>query len=75
MNEDLDKPIELTIEDIDKFYEKLMNGEFDIKMKPCFKCGKEHFPNYGHHLCECDECFFSRFPKKQVEAFYRSFLE
>ncbi len=75
MMDDIDKPTELTNQDIDKFVKKLMDGDFDIKPKPCFKCGKEHFPNYGNLLEECDECFFARFPKDQVGDFYKSFFE
>jgi hypothetical protein len=75
MSDDLDKPTELTREDLDAFAKRLLNGDFDIKMRSCFSCGKEYFPNYGHHLMECDECYFARFPKDQVQAFYRSFLE
>ncbi len=69
------KPPELTCADIDKFCDDLMSGAYDIKEIPCFKCSKDHFPNYGRHLMECDECYFSRFPKEQVEAFCRSFLQ
>lgn len=69
-----DKPTELTSDNIDKFVEKMMNGDFDIKQQECFSCGKKHFPNYGHHLWECDECYFARFPKDKVEEFYRSFF-
>lgn len=70
-----DEPTVLTCKDIDNFAEKLLNGDFDIKQKVCFNCSKEHFPNYGHHLGECDECYFARFPKDKVEKFYRSFFE
>lgn len=70
-----DKPTELTSNDIDKFVQDLENGKYIIKMKQCFKCEKEHFPNYGSYLSECDECYFSRFPKEQVRQFFRSFLE
>ena len=69
-----DAPTLLTIEDIDNFFNKMMNGEFDLKERECWKCGKNHFPNYGGHLQECDECFFSRFPKEEREKFYRSFF-
>ncbi|MCF1193325.1 hypothetical protein LRR18_17180 [Mangrovimonas sp. AS39] len=69
----MDKPTELTSEDIDKFVENLMNSE--IKKNNCFKCGKRYFGGYGHHISECDECWFSRFPKEQVTEFYRSFFE
>ena len=68
-----DYPTELTIQDIDNLVKKFMNGDFDIKKRECFTCSKEFFPNY--HDFECDECFFSRFPEKEVERFYRSFFE
>lgn len=74
MNDPNDMPTEFTATDIDKVTEMLSNGYFDLKQKPCWKCSKEHFPNYGHHLQECDECYFARFPKEEVEAFYRSFF-
>ncbi len=67
-------PTEVTMEDIDNFIHKLMTDE--IKPKKCFKCSKEYwFGSYGDHIGECDECWFSRFPKEEVEAFYRSFFE
>lgn len=67
-----DKPTELTCEDVDKFVEKMMNGDFDIKKRSCWECSKDFFPNY--HDMECDECYFSKFPKEQVQAFYRRFF-
>lgn len=67
------KPTELTAEDINKFFEKLMTEE--IKMRQCWKCSKEHFPNYGSFLNECDECYFEKWPKQEREAFYRSFFD
>ncbi len=69
-----DEPTELTAEDIDKFMEKLMNGDLDLKPRPCFSCSKNHFPSYGSAVGECDECWFKRFPKDQVKEFYRSFF-
>lgn len=73
MSEDFDKPTEITREDIDKFLEKLKE---EIKKHTCFKCSKEYLGGgYGHHIGECDQCWFSRFPKEEVEAFFRSFLE
>jgi len=69
------KPTEITRDDVDKFFNDLMNGEYDVKQRPCFKCGAKHFPNYGWCLDECDECYFSRFPNEEREAFFRSFLE
>lgn len=73
MTDNLDKPTEITVDDLDRFLEIYMNKE--IKPNVCFKCNKEYFGSYGHHISECDECFFSRFPKEQVRAFYRSFFE
>lgn len=67
-------PTVLTAADIDRFVENIMKAE--IKPHNCFKCGKEYyFDSYGHHIGECDECWFSRFPKEQVKEFYRSFFE
>lgn len=68
---DEDAPTIITREDIDKFVEQLMN--FEIKEHVCFGCGKSFFRNYDY--MKCDECFFSQFPKEDVERFYRSFLE
>lgn len=68
-----DKPTEITRDDIDKFVEKSMTEE--IKPHKCFKCDKEYyFDSYGHHIGECDECWFSRFQKEEVQSFYRSFF-
>lgn len=69
----MDKPTELTVEDIDNFVNKMMNGDFDMKYRPCWKCSKEFLPNYDD--VKCDECYFSQFPKEQVQEFYRSFFE
>jgi hypothetical protein len=70
----MDKPTEITIEDINKLADMLMNSE--IQKKHCFKCNKSYcLDSYGDHIGECDECWFSRFPKEQVEEFYRSFFE
>jgi DNA-directed RNA polymerase subunit RPC12/RpoP len=67
-------PTVLTVGEIDKFFEKLMTQE--IKPHQCVKCGKEYyFDSYGDHIGECDECWFSRFPKEERQAFYRSFFE
>lgn len=69
-----DKPTEISADDIDKVFEKLMIQE--IKSYECFKCSKGYYGgSYGHHIGECDECWFSRFPKEQVKAFCRSFFE
>lgn len=69
-----DKPTELTKEDIDKFFNGLMNGDYDAKPRFCLNCSKSHFPSYGSSVGECDECWFDRFPKEQVQEFYRSFF-
>ena len=69
-----DKPTQITRSDIDKVFERLMNGDYDRKPTTCWTCGKEHFSTYGECFNECDECFFSRFSKDQVEEFYRSFF-
>lgn len=47
----------------------------EIKEITCFKCSEPHLPNYGYHVGECDECFFSRFTKEQREKFYRSLFK
>lgn len=74
MSSECDKPTEITQQDIDTFFNKLMTEE--IKKHQCFKCSKEYYGgSYGHPISECDECWFSRFPKKEVHAFYRSFFE
>ncbi len=67
------QPTELTAKNIETFFEKLMNEE--IRKHHCFKCSKEYYgASYGHHIGECDECWFSRFPKEEREAFYRGFF-
>ena len=68
-------PTILTTADIDSFFEKCKSGQFDIKKKPCFKCGNEYFPNYGGSIGECDECYFARWPEEERKSFYRSFFE
>lgn len=69
-----DNPTELTEKDIDKCCEMLMNSE--IKPNICLKCSKKYYlGSYGNHIGECDECWFSRFPKDEVKDFCRSFLE
>ena len=74
MTEQIDfGPTELTLADIDRFVEMYMSEE--IRGHECFSCGKIYYGGYGHHMCNCDECFFKRFPKEQVERFCRSFLE
>lgn len=68
-----DEPTEITSADLDKCIDMLMNSE--IKAHECFKCSKRYFGgSYGHHIGECDECWFNRFPKDQVKEFYRSFF-
>lgn len=66
-------PTVLTDEDIKRFVEKLKTEE--IKKHKCFNCVKEYYFSYGNHIGECDECWFSRFPKEQIEDFCRSFFE
>ena len=69
-----DEPTQLTASDIDKFVESIMNSE--IQTHACGKCAKTYIhDSYGHHIGECDECWFSRFPKEEVGRFYRSFFE
>jgi len=65
-----DEPTFLTSTDIDNFFAKIMNGDFDSKMIPCWTCGKQHFPSYGSLVYECDECWFKRFPEEDVKEFY-----
>ncbi len=70
----MNKPTEITHKDIDNLVNQLMSSE--LKPNTCFKCSKEYyFDSYGHHINECDECWFSRFPKEEREAFFRSFFE
>ncbi len=69
------KPTELTIEDVEAFVAGLNRGDYDPKIVKCWVCDVDHFPNYGHRLGECDECFFSRFSPKARRKFYMSFLE
>lgn len=63
---------EITADDIDQFVNQLMKSE--IKQWNCLKCNKLYIISYGQHLQECDECYFSRFDKKDVEAFCRRFF-
>ena len=63
-----DSPTILTREDIDK---ALMN--FELKKRKCLSCAQEFYANYSRE--ECDECFFSKFPKEERDKFYRSFFE
>lgn len=59
---DLDfTPTEITAKDIDNFLEKLMNGDYCMKPRPCFTCSKNFIPSYND--MDCDERWFSRFPK------------
>lgn len=68
-----DNPTEITIEDIDKALNIVL--AYELKEKTCSRCGKNcYFYNYGQHLRECDECYFSRFPKEEREKFFRSFF-
>lgn len=69
-----DEPTELTVEDIDKLFDELLNLE--IKEKTCSSCGKGYYlDSYGYMFWECHECYFKRWPKEEREAFYRSFFE
>ena len=68
------EPTILNASDIDRFVESLMNSE--IKKHQCYKCSKEYYEgSYGHQIGECDECWFAHFPREEVQAFHRSFLE
>lgn len=74
MTDDFDKPTEITREDIEKCFNEMMKSE--IREKTCLSCGKKFYlDSYGHGFGECDECYFSRWPKKAREAFFRSFFE
>lgn len=73
MSEIDDSPTELTQNDVEEFFQKFLNGDYDLKPRPCFGCSKLFIPNCSD--MECDECWFSRFPKDQVEAFCRTFFE
>lgn len=75
MKKDDDTPTELTLSYINNFIEKINKNELDIKFIPCSSCGKEYLPSYGEFFCECDECWFKRFPKEQIKDFYKSFFE
>lgn len=60
-------PLVTNRENIDKFVEKLMTQE--VKPSHCLKCQKEYwFNSYGHHMGQCDECWFFRFPKEEREV-------
>lgn len=69
--DEITKPTELTRDDIDKFFNKLITTE--IKSFKCVKCSNDFYRNYD--MCLCDECYFAQFPKEVVERFCRSFLE
>lgn len=64
-------PTEITREDIENFVANMMTAE--IQKKNCWNCSKDFLPSYSSEVC--DECFFSKFPKKERDKFYRSFLE
>ncbi len=68
----MDEPTVITVEDIDNFFSKMMNGDFDIKIRNCMSCSKDFFPNYDY--ANCDECFFSRWPEEERVNFFRSFF-
>lgn len=73
--EENNEPTEITAKEVDEFVKMFERGDFEVKQRPCRSCGKDHFPNYGFHIDECDQCFFKRFPEKQKRAFFRSFFE
>lgn len=68
-----DKPTELTQEDIDKYISSLTNSL--IEKFECIKCSKEYFNSYGHHISECDQCYFEAFNKEVVIKVCKSYLE
>ena len=69
-----DEPTQCSADDFQKVVDMLMNSE--IQTYECRKCDKKYIhDSYGHHIGECDECWFARFPKDEVIAFYRSFFE
>jgi hypothetical protein len=70
--EEIDKPTELTISDIDKFVKTLMNSE--IPIHKCLKCSKEFIGGFGVEIGYCDQCYFDQFPKEVVEKFIQSFF-
>jgi DNA-directed RNA polymerase subunit RPC12/RpoP len=53
----------------------ILNWNFNPKPKTCVSCGEERFFTYGANFSECEECYFKRFPKEDVEKFYRRFFE
>ena len=63
-------PTELTIEDIHKALEALKNYTM---IRRCWGCSKEFLPNYSGE--ECDQCYFDKFPKDQVTAYYKSIIK
>jgi hypothetical protein len=65
-----DQPTELTVQDLQKFYEFLINDT--IKLHKCWNCSKDFLRNYSYELC--DDCFFDQFPKDEVQKFMRNFL-
>ena len=74
MSDELDKPTEITLSDIESFFDKLMNSE--NSEKTCSNCNKKYyFDSYGYLFMECDECYFKRWPKEERETFFRSFFE
>jgi hypothetical protein len=63
---------EITKEDMDKFVNNLLKNE--ITLKKCSICNKKYLHSYGENFQECDECFFKRFPKEEVQKFCKSFF-
>lgn len=65
-------PTTITCEDIDRVLADYCDR--DIQQHSCINCSKKYIGSYGHHIGVCDECWFSKFPKKQVQEFCRSFF-
>ncbi len=66
-------PSELTRADVDKFTNDLLNYEY--QEMECIKCRKKFCETQLNIDRECDECFFSQFPKEEVTKFCKRFLE
>jgi hypothetical protein len=71
--QEMNESTELKKEDLDEIMRRIIGGEFDMKKIKCWGCEKEFYNSRDG--MNCDECFFKKFPKEQVENFYRSFLE
>jgi hypothetical protein len=69
-----DSPTELTLQDIEKAFQIIK--DYEIKEKKCTACGKGFYLQvYGYMFGECDECYFSRWSKEEVEKFCRGFFD